>query len=80
MNTDSTGGPQDARFPVAPADQGVLPVGPAIPPLNITGLVVAKADLVNALRIYVPQLADITVLDNECFLLSLTPPPQGEDK
>ncbi|MCL5075749.1 MAG: hypothetical protein M1136_08930 [Chloroflexi bacterium] len=55
-----------------------LPMGPAISPLNVTGLVVTKADLVKALRIYVPQLFDITSLDDGRFLLSLTPlTPEG---
>ncbi|MCL4459007.1 MAG: hypothetical protein M1577_03745 [Chloroflexi bacterium] len=55
-----------------------LPMGPAIPPLNVTGLVVTKADLVKALRIYVPQLFDIISLDDGRFLLSLTPlTPEG---
>lgn len=44
---------------------------PAIPPLAISGLVVAKADLVAALRIYVPHLVDVGVLDGERFVLGL---------
>jgi hypothetical protein len=31
----------------------------------VTALVVAKADLVAALRLYVPQLADIAALDDD---------------
>jgi hypothetical protein len=55
-------------------------VGPAIPPLNVTGLVVTKADLIKALRIYVPQLVDITSLDDDRFLLSLAPLPEAQNK
>lgn len=49
------------------------PVGPAIPPLNVSGLVVTKSDLITALRIYVPQLTDLAPLSDETFLLSLRP-------
>ncbi|MCL4459663.1 MAG: hypothetical protein M1136_01905 [Chloroflexi bacterium] len=75
---------QDAyqREAVAAPSKGTtpqgLPVGPAIEPLIATGLVVTKANLVKALRIYVPQLVDITSLNDERFLLSLTPlTPEG---
>jgi|GEM_PF-2356961 len=54
------------------ADRTGLPVGPAIAPLNVRGLVVSKADLVGALRLYVPQLTDLSVLDGDQFLLHLT--------
>jgi len=54
--------------PRVPADPEA---GPAIPPLAISGLVVAKADLVAALRLYVPQLVDVGVLDDGRFVLSL---------
>ncbi len=65
-------------MPGAPEQSGrggatSLAVPAAIPPLNVCGLVVTKADLVAALRLYVPQLTDIAVLDGERFLLSLTP-------
>ncbi|MBI2305246.1 MAG: hypothetical protein HYU86_10955 [Chloroflexi bacterium] len=51
-----------------------------VPPLNVSCLVVAKADLVAALRIYVPQLADIISLDGERFLLSLAEgEPRGDE-
>lgn len=47
--------------------------GLAIPPMGISGLVVTKADLIAALRIYVPLLADIAPLDGERFVLSMAP-------
>jgi len=53
-------------------DRTGLPFGPAIPPLNVRGLVVNKADLIGALRLYVPQLTDLSVLDGDQFLLHLT--------
>ncbi|MGH2461756.1 MAG: hypothetical protein ACRDIY_23120 [Chloroflexota bacterium] len=48
------------------------PAESALPPLRVSGLVVAKADLVRALRVYVPQLVDIAALDGESFVLTLT--------
>ena len=59
------GGHPRARVPTDPE------AGPAIPPLAISGPVVAKADLVAALRLYVPQFVDFSVLDAERFILSL---------
>lgn len=47
------------------------PAPPAVPPLAISGLVVAKADLVAALRLYVPQIVDVHALDGGQFVLSL---------
>ncbi len=41
----------------------------ALPPLAIRALMVTRADLVAALRIYVPHLADIEAIDGERFLL-----------
>lgn len=43
--------------------------GVVLPPLNVSGLEVRKADLIAALRIYVPALRDITVLDDDRFIL-----------
>lgn len=45
--------------------------GPAVPPLAVSGLVVAKADLVAALRLFVPQLVDVAALDDGRFVLGL---------
>jgi hypothetical protein len=41
--------------------------------LNVSGVVVTRADLVAALRIYLPLLADITPLKDGRFVLSLAP-------
>ena len=57
-----------------------VPVGPAISPLNVAGLVVTKVDLIAALRIYVPHLIDIALLDGERFVLSLATLVQGENE
>ena len=46
---------------------------PTTPPLNVSGVVVTKADLVAALRSYVPLLVDITPLDGGRFLLGFVP-------
>jgi hypothetical protein len=36
---------------------------------------VTKADLISALRIYLPHLADVEMIDNERFLLVVGPHP-----
>jgi hypothetical protein len=67
--------PLDGAVPGAPASSVTgSPDRPAIPPLVITGLVVTKADLLAALRLYVPQVTDISPLDGDRFLLGLRPP------
>lgn len=49
---------------------------PALPPLAISALLVTKADLIAALRVYLPHVSDIEVLDGgERFLLSVAPHP-----
>jgi hypothetical protein len=47
-------------------------------PLAISGLIVTKADLLDALRVYVPGVQDITMLDGEHFQLWTQPivPPR----
>ena len=62
---ESSLAPRDGLAPVG------LPAGPAVPPLNVTGLVVSRFDLVRALRFYVPQIVDLTPLDANRYLLSL---------
>ena len=57
----------------APADQAP-PAGLALPPLTVSALMVTKADLIAALRIYLPHLSDIEMIDPERFLLSITGP------
>lgn len=46
--------------------------GSTTPPLTVAGLVVTRTALVAALRLYVPQVADVSVLDDERFLLHLS--------
>ena len=59
----------------APLDVATTAVPPpALPPLAISALLVTKADLIVALRAYLPHLGDIEVLDGgERFLLSVRP-------
>lgn len=58
--------------PLAVDRSAALPAtGPAIPPLAVGGLVVSRAALVAALRLYVPQLVDVEALDGGRFLLHL---------
>ena len=48
------------------------PQPPVLPPLAISALLVTKADLIVALRAYLPHLSDIEVLDGgERFLLQV---------
>ena len=61
-------------FPVAPGQVGQLgQMEQGLPQLNVSGVVVTKADLVAALRPYLPLLVDITPLEGGRFVLSLTP-------
>ncbi|MBI2938879.1 MAG: hypothetical protein HYY04_00440 [Chloroflexi bacterium] len=49
-------------------------------PLKVSGIVVRKADLVEALRIYVPGLSDLRVdEDGEQFFLLLSEEAHRED-
>jgi hypothetical protein len=50
------------------------PAAPGLPPLAISALMVRKADLIVALRVYLPQISDIEAIDGERFLLSVSEP------
>ena len=58
---------------LAPANGAAAPpaLAPALPPLALSGVVVAKADLVAALRLWVPGLTDLAPLGDDQFLLRL---------
>jgi hypothetical protein len=56
------------------------PAGLPIPPLAVGGLVVTRAALVAALRLYVPQVVDISTLDDGRFLLHLAGDPPAEER
>ena len=43
-----------------------------LPPLAISALMVTKADLVQALRIYFPNISDIEAIDADRFLLTVS--------
>lgn len=47
--------------------------GAALPPLAVSGLVITKDALVEALRIYMPQLVDVVAVEGSRFLLSVEP-------
>ncbi|MBI3979723.1 MAG: hypothetical protein HY331_16200 [Chloroflexi bacterium] len=50
----------------------------ALKPLSIAGVVITRKTLVEALRIYAPQLEDIEVFeDGERFFLTLRPVSDG---
>ena len=57
--------------PGEPKVKAGVPVGPAIPPLNVSGMVVTREDLVAALRVYLPQLAGIEEIGGDRFLLNV---------
>ena len=59
-------GPAQAPGSVSPPAQ--------LPPLAISALMVTKADLIAALRVYLPQISDIEMIDGERFLLSVGAP------
>ena len=44
-----------------------------LPPLTISALMVTKADLIAALRVYLPHLSDVEAIDGDRFLLSVGP-------
>ena len=47
-------------------------------PLAVSGICVTKAALIDALRVYVPALVDVEVVeDGERFLLVVAPPPNA---
>lgn len=61
-----------ARVPVEMRSPADSPTGQSIPPLRMAGLVILKVDLIRALRVYVPQLSDVTALDGDAFMLRVT--------
>ena len=48
-----------------------VPQAPALPPLAVSALMVTKADLIVALRAYLPHLSDIEPIDGDRFLLKV---------
>src|ERR1700754_2735110 len=60
------------------ADQAP-PAGLTLPPLTVSALMVTKTDLVAALRVYLPHLSDIEMIDAERFLLSIAGPHPSEN-
>ncbi|MBI4320638.1 MAG: hypothetical protein HY675_19275 [Chloroflexi bacterium] len=69
----------------APPTNGLAapePEGKAVPlaPLNISGVVVRKKDLISALRIYVPHISDIRAFEDDArFYLVLDQPQAAEE-
>ena len=65
---------------VATPGQAAEPTPGLLPPLAVSALMVTKADLVAALRVYVPHLTDVEPIDGDRFLLTLGaehPAPNG---
>lgn len=46
-----------------------------LPPLTVSALMVTKADLLAALRVYIPQLVDLEMIDGDRFLLTVGADP-----
>ena len=60
--------------PSAPHETAsAAPTPPTLPPLAVSALMVTKADLITALRAYLPHLSDIEAIDGDRFLLSVGP-------
>ena len=65
-----------AAPPEAPSP---VPEPAMLPPLVVSALMVTKADLIAALRVYLPHLTDVEAIDGgERFLLSVAGPQDGE--
>ena len=57
-----------------------LPEGVQLRPLRVSGVVVSKAEVIEALRVYVPALVDLNVTeDGEFFWLMLGGEPVDEE-
>jgi hypothetical protein len=55
-------------------DRASAPAAPfALPQLAVSALMVTKADLLAALRAYLPHLSDIEAIDGDRFLLVVGP-------
>ncbi len=59
--------------PTLPADG--LPDSPTPPSLQVSGVFVTKAQLLAALQLFLPQLADIELVPGDRFLLHLGAAP-----
>ena len=60
------------------ADAAAQPPAIELPPLVYSALMVTKADLIAALRLFLPPLTDVEQLDGDRFLLSVGAVPTGE--
>ena len=66
------------EVPAPNGDVADAPAPIALKPLAVSGIVVTKAALVEALRVYVPALVDLEVVeDGERFVLDLAPADDG---
>jgi hypothetical protein len=68
--------PDDALTAPPASEDTAAPGGTlTLPPLTVSALMVTKADLIAALRVYLPHLSDIEAIDGEQILLSVVAPP-----
>jgi hypothetical protein len=59
---------------LSPAVDGVVPI--ALPTLQVSGVFIAKAQLLTVLQLFLPQLADIELVPGDRFLLHLGAAPE----
>jgi hypothetical protein len=73
---NATGG--ETAAPSASVDPRLIDTadGAFVPSLAVSGLYVTKADLLTALRLYVPQVTDIVQQPDGGFLLRVVPGEQ----
>ena len=68
------------REPLAAQGNSTRPSGVPLKPLRVSGIVVSKADLIEALRIYVSSIGDLQMTeDGEHFWLILREEECNED-
>ena len=66
--------PATHNGPTPLLDPVPVPAAPfSLPPLAVSALMVTKADLLAALRAYLPHLSDIEAIDGDRFLLVVGP-------
>ena len=79
-STEPSEAASDVAADVPTPGQRAEPTPGLLPPLAVSALMVTKADLVAALRVYVPHLTDVEPIDGDRFLLTVGaehPAPNG---
>lgn len=66
-----------ARVSVVDGSEAMPPM--TLPPLTVSALMVTKADLIEALRIYLPNISDLEAIEGDRFLLGVAGNPSGNE-